>query len=170
MKTTPIDKLLEECEMLSAEGDWNGVITKTDLILNDDFENIEALSYKAMALYSLEDYEGALEIIDRILERNRGDKYYRYFKIRALAKSNRAAMAYDLYKIMNDEDPDRESVEILTHELITQEEYEKAFECLDRLSETDSLLNCRIIDEYKRIKRHSDIDVSGRLDERYCMK
>ena len=96
MKTTPIEKLLEDCEMLSAEGDWNGVITKTDLILNEDFENIEALSYKAMALYSLEDYEGALEIIDRILERNRGDRNYRYFKIRALAKSGRAAMAYDL--------------------------------------------------------------------------
>ena len=170
MKTTPIEKLLEECEMLSAEGDWNSIITKTDLILNDDFENIEALSYKAMALYSLEDYEGALEIIDRILERNRGDKYYRYFKIRALAKSGRAPMAYDLYKIMNDEDPDRESVEILAHELITQEEYEKALECLDRLSENDSPLNCRIIDGYKRIKRHSDIDMSGRLDERYCMK
>ena len=169
MKTTPIEKLLKECEMLSAEGDWEGVISKSELILDEDFENIDALSYKAMSLYSLEDYEGALEIIDRILERNRGDRYHRYFKIRALAKSGRAPMAYDLYEIMNDEDPDRESVEILAHELISQEEYEKALECLDRLNETDCLLNCRIIDGYKRIERHSDIDVSGRFDEKYCM-
>ena len=169
MKTTPIEKLLEECEMLSVEGDWESVLKKSFLILKEDSENIDALSYHAMSFYRLGKYGRALAVIGIILELDPDNKYYQYFKIRAIAKAENAQMAYDFYRSLDDEDPDRETVEMLAHELISQEEYEKALDCLDRLNETDWLFNYRIIDGYKRIKRYSDIDVSDRFDERYCM-
>ena len=81
MTTTPIDKLLEECEELSFNKDSEGVLEISDKILKIDATNFKAMSYKAMALYHLEEYAESLKCINRILELNLNDKYYSYFKI-----------------------------------------------------------------------------------------
>lgn len=169
MKTTPIDKLLEECEMLDADGDHEGILEYTELILKVEPQNYHALSYRAMSLYDLERYEEALECTDRILETSPDYKHFQCLKIKILSKLNRALDAYGFYRSLGDDTPDKDAVEMLAHALIGEEDYEKALECLDELSSTNWLFDYRIIDGYKRIKRHSDIDVSDRFDERYVM-
>ena len=169
MKTTPIDKLLEECELLEVDNDHEGILEYTELILKGEPQNSRALSYRAMSLYELESYDEALECTDRILEIAPDSRYFKNFKIKILSRLGRSSDAYGFYATLTDDESDKDTLEMLAHSLIDDGDCERALECLDRLNEENWLFNYRIIDGYKRIKRHSDIDVSDRIDERYFM-
>ena len=158
MKTTPIDKLLEECELLEVDNDHEGILEYTELILKGEPQNSRALSYRAMSLYELESYDEALECTDRILEIAPDSRYFKNFKIQILSRLGRSSDAYGFYTALTDDEPDKDTVEMLAHSLIDDGDCERALECLDRLNEENWLFNYRIIDGYKRIKRHSDIE------------
>ena len=170
MTTTPIDKLLEECEELSFNKDSEGVLEISDKILKIDATNFKAMSYRAMALYYLGEYAESLKCINRILELNFNDKYYSYFKIKVLIKLKRTIEAYDVYKSLNDDDPHKEVLEDLAHSLIDIKLYGPALECLDKLNEKNWLFNFRIVDGFKRIENHADLNLKDRYDGQFYMK
>ena len=169
MKSLPTIKLLEDCETLSVENDFEGILENAGLILSQEPANEGALSYMIMALYGLERYDDALAFINRMLKIDSDHRYYQYLKIKALAKSGKACDAYGFYKGLDDNSPDKEAIEILAHALIDGGQYREALDCLDVLSETNWLFSYRIVDGYKRIQKHSDIDVSGRYDEKFYL-
>ena len=169
MKTTPTEKLIEECEMLEAENDHEGILKTTELFLSENPKDLTALSYRATSLYGLEKYDEALKCIDRVLDIDPDSQRFEGLKITALSKMGRAPDAYGFYRQLNTCNCHKDAVEVLAHALIDEGEYDRALECLDELAETKWLSDYRIIDGYKRIRNHSDIDVSDRIDERYDM-
>lgn len=169
MKTTPTEKLIEECEMLEAENDHEGILKTTELFLSENPKDLTALSYRATSLYGLERYDEALKCIDRVLDINPDSQRFEGLKITALSKMGRAPDAYGFYRQLNTCNCPKDAVEVLAHALIDEGEYDMALECLDEMAETNWLSDYRIIDGYKRIRNHSDIDVSDRIDERYDM-
>ena len=167
MKTLPFKNLIGNCEMLSAVGDWEGIINATDEVLSKDSTNEEALSCRADALYHLEKYEPCLECLNQLLKADGDCKYYQYFKIRVLVKLDEALNAYEFYRGLGDSDPDKDELEILAHALIDIGEFDKALDCLDKLNEKNWLFSYRIIDGYKRIENLSGMELPERYDRKY---
>jgi hypothetical protein len=155
--------------VLSAEGDWEGIINATDEFLSKDSTDYGALSYRALALCHLEKYESCLECLNQILKADEGGKYHQYFKIRVLVKLGEVLKAYEFFKSLEDSRPNQKALGILAHALIDIGEFEKALDCLDILDGTNWIFSYRIIDGYKRIENLSGMKLSGRYDRKYYM-
>ena len=134
-----------------------------------DSDNLDAMKYAAMAYYHLGKYGTSLKYLDEILKSDSDDDYYLCLKIRVLVKLGKVNRAYDIYKSLGDDKPDKGMAESLAHGLIDIEEYENALECLDKLNESDWLFKCRIVDGYKRIENHTDLDLKDRYDGQFRM-
>ena len=82
-----IETLLRQCE---ESDDHYKVIECCDKVLEMDSSNVQALYYKALALFDLKEYEKALELVDYTISIRPND--YRFYNIKAFIFT-------DLYKI-----------------------------------------------------------------------
>lgn len=123
----------------------------------------------AMVLYDLGKYEASLKLCEEGLKIKKFD-WLCENKIKALMKLKRFDEAFEFLKSLGDNFFTFDDTISIINEFIDSGEYEKALECLDKLNETNWLYNYSIIDGYKRIANHSDLDLSERYDKQYYME
>ena len=163
-----VEELLERCEILSIDKEYRSIFKLSQKALKLDPENVEALSYNAMALYYLGKYRRALERLNQLLEIDSENTRFQYFKVRRLIELN-VNEAYDFYEAIGSDSPDKSVTQSLANALIDAEEYDKALKCLDKLNETNWLFSCRIIDGYKRIENRTGRDLKDRYASEFHM-
>ena len=163
-----VEELLERCEILSIDNEYHSIFKLSQKALKLDPENVDALSYNAMALYYLGKYRKALERLNQLLEIDSENIRFQYFKVRLLVELN-VNEAYDFYEAIGSDSPDKSVTQSLAHALIDAEEYDNALKCLDKLNETNWLFSCRIIDGYKRIENRTGRDLKDRYASEFHM-
>lgn len=164
-----IADLFDECEYLYfGEKDYNGCLEIVGKILKEDPRNIGALCYKRDCLYDLGKYKEALRCMDLILERINDKKNTINLKLCALLKLNRVDEAYELYKSFDEDYFHDYATKFLAYRLYYEKRYEESAEIYLSLHyKHNYLLNYEIIDGFKRITNHTDIDLSEHYQEFY---